>query len=121
MRLIKTGEIDISKRGMTNVKSFCIGLEGSPDLESAKKVADFLGTEHYSFTYTVEDGIDSIPEVIYYTETYNNTTIRASTPMYLLARKIKSLGVKYAITGEGADEIFGGKLGFLIDRLFIFP
>jgi asparagine synthase (glutamine-hydrolysing) len=119
MKLIKNGEIDIVKRGMSNVKSFCIGLEGSPDLEMAKKVADFLGTEHYSFTYTVEEGIDCIPEVIYYTETYNNTTIRASTPMYLLARKIKSLGVKYVLTGEGADEIFGGIYNELLFNLFI--
>jgi asparagine synthase (glutamine-hydrolysing) len=75
-------------------------------------VADFLGTEHHAIIYTPEEGIDAIPDVIYHTETYNNTTIRASTPMYLLARKIKSLGIKYCLTGEGADELLAGYLYF---------
>jgi len=75
-------------------------------------VADFLGTEHHSYVYTVEDGLDSIPEVVYHTETFNNTTIRASTPMYIMSRKIKSLGIKTCLTGEGADELFGGYLYF---------
>jgi len=112
MRLIRDGEINISASGMTKVHSFCIGLQGSPDIENAQKVADYLGTEHHSFVYTVEEGIDFIPDVIYHTETYNNTTIRASTPMYLMARKIKSLGIKYVLTGEGSDELFGGYLYF---------
>jgi len=75
-------------------------------------VADYLGTEHHPFEYTVDEGLDAIPDVIYHTETYNNTSIRASTPMYLLARKIKALGIKYCLTGEGADELFGGYLYF---------
>jgi asparagine synthase (glutamine-hydrolysing) len=109
---VKEGKIDLSQRGMAKIHSFCIGLQGSPDLSAAEKVASFLGTEHHSFEYTVDEGIDAIPEVIYHIESYNNTTVRASTPMYLLARKIKSLGIKYCLTGEGADEIFGGYLYF---------
>ena len=81
-KLIKNGEIDIQSRGMKKVHSFCIGLEGSPDLHYAKIVAEYLGFEHHSYTYTVEEGLDYIPEVIYHTETFNNTTIRASTPLY---------------------------------------
>ncbi|KAL4511626.1 hypothetical protein ABPG72_012471 [Tetrahymena utriculariae] len=112
VRLVKEGKIDIKKRGMDKVHSFCIGLKGSPDIESSRKVAEYLGTEHHAFIYTPEEGIDAIPDVIYHTETYNNTTIRASTPMYILARKIKALGIKYCLTGEGADELFGGYLYF---------
>lgn len=97
---------------MTRVHSFCVGLEGSPDIAAAQEVADFLGTEHHAIIYTPEEGIDAIPDVIYHTETYNNTTIRASTPMYLLARKIKALGIKYCLTGEGADELLAGYLYF---------
>ncbi|CAD8051012.1 unnamed protein product [Paramecium sonneborni] len=111
-KLIKKGDIDLSKRGMRKVHSFCIGLEGSPDLHFAKKVADFHGFEHHSFTYTVDEGLDYIPEVIYYTETFNNTTIRASTPMYMMCRRIKALGIKICLTGEGSDELFGGYLYF---------
>ncbi|KAJ8749765.1 hypothetical protein K2173_012316 [Erythroxylum novogranatense] len=92
--------------------SFCVGLEGSPDLKAAKEVADYLGTVHHEFHFTVQDGIDAIEEVIYHIETYDVTTIRASTPMFLMARKIKSLGVKMVISGEGSDEIFGGYLYF---------
>ncbi|CAD8052116.1 unnamed protein product [Paramecium sonneborni] len=111
-KLIKNGEIDLSKRGMRKVHSFCIGLEGSPDLHFARKVAEFHGFEHHSFTYTVEEGLDYIPEVIYHTETFNNTTIRASTPMYMMCRRIKALGIKICLTGEGSDELFGGYLYF---------
>ncbi|CAD8053843.1 unnamed protein product [Paramecium primaurelia] len=111
-KLIKKGEIDLSKRGMRKVHSFCIGLEGSPDLHFAKKVAEFHGFEHHSFTYTVDEGLDYIPEVIYHTETFNNTTIRASTPMYMMCRRIKALGIKICLTGEGSDELFGGYLYF---------
>ena len=92
--------------------SFCIGLEGSPDLKASREVANFLKTKHHEFTFTVEEGIDAISDVIYHTETFNPTTIRASTPMFLLARKIKTLGIKMVLTGEGADEIFGGYLYF---------
>lgn len=112
VRLVAEGKIDIHKRGMDKVHSFCIGLEGSPDIEASHKVAEYLGTEHHAFVYTPAEGIDAIPDVIYHTETYNNTTIRASTPMYILARKVKALGIKYCLTGEGADELFGGYLYF---------
>ncbi|KAI3909755.1 hypothetical protein MKW98_014172 [Papaver atlanticum] len=92
--------------------SFCIGLEGSPDLEAAREVANYLGTIHHEFHFSVQNGIDAIEDVIYHIETYDVTTVRASTPMFLLARKIKSLGVKMVISGEGSDEIFGGYLYF---------
>lgn len=92
--------------------SFCVGLENSPDLKAAREVADYLGTVHHEFHFTVQDGIDAIEDVIYHIETYDVTTIRASTPMFLMARKIKALGVKMVISGEGSDEIFGGYLYF---------
>lgn len=92
--------------------SFVIGLEGSPDLAAARKVADFIGTIHHEIHYTIQEGLDAIRDVIYHIETYDVTTIRASTPMYLLARVIKSMGIKMVLTGEGADEIFGGYLYF---------
>jgi asparagine synthase (glutamine-hydrolysing) len=94
------------------IHSFCIGLEGAPDLESAREVAEFLGTAHHELHYTIEEGIDALSDVIYHIETYDVTTIRASTPMYLMARKIKAMGIKMVLTGEGADEIFGGYLYF---------
>ncbi|OMH79717.1 putative asparagine synthetase [glutamine-hydrolyzing] [Zancudomyces culisetae] len=94
------------------LKSFSIGLPGAPDLKAAKTVADQLGTEHYGFEYTVQEGIDAVPDVIYHLETYDVTTIRASTPMYLLSRKVKALGVKMVLSGEGSDEVFGGYLYF---------
>jgi asparagine synthase (glutamine-hydrolysing) len=96
----------------TKLHSFCIGLENSPDLIASRKVADFLGTFHHEFTFTLEQGIDAISEVIYCTETFNPTTIRASTPMWLMARRIKSYGIKVVLTGEGSDEVFGGYLYF---------
>ncbi len=92
--------------------SFVIGLDGSPDLIAAKKVADHIGTVHHEITYTIQEGLDAIRDVIYHIETYDVTTIRASTPMYMLARVIKSMGIKMVLTGEGADEIFGGYLYF---------
>ncbi|KAI8921547.1 asparagine synthetase [Entophlyctis helioformis] len=92
--------------------SFSIGLPGSPDLIAARKVADFLHTLHHEYTFTVEEGIDAIFDVIHHLETYDVTTVRASTPMYLLSRKIKAMGVKMVLSGEGADEIFGGYLYF---------
>ena len=92
--------------------SFAIGLEGSPDLAAARKAADEIGTIHHEIHYTIQEGLDAIRDVIYHIETYDVTTIRASTPMYLLARFIKSMGIKMVLSGEGADEIFGGYLYF---------
>ena len=92
--------------------SFAIGLEDSPDLAASRKVADHIGSIHHEITYTVQEGLDAIRDVIYHIETYDVTTVRASTPMYLLARYIKSMGVKMVLSGEGADEIFGGYLYF---------
>lgn len=92
--------------------SFSIGLENSPDLLAARVAAEYLGTVHHEYTFTVEEGLDAIPEVIYHLETYDVTTVRASTPMYLLSRKIKAMGVKMVLSGEGSDEIFGGYLYF---------
>ncbi|KAF1894832.1 hypothetical protein Lal_00028276 [Lupinus albus] len=101
-----------AKQWGAKLHSFCVGLEGSPDLKAGKEVADYLGTVHHEFHFTVQDGIDAIEEVIYHIETYDVTTIRAATPMFLMSRKIKSLGVKWVISGEGSDEIFGGYLYF---------
>lgn len=92
--------------------SFAVGLEGAPDLIAAREVADKIGTVHHEMTYTIQEGLDAIRDVIYHIETYDVTTIRASTPMYLLARKIKAMGIKMVLSGEGADEIFGGYLYF---------
>ena len=92
--------------------SFAVGLKGAPDLAKARLVAEHIGTVHHEINYTIQEGLDAIREVIYYTETYDVTTIRASTPMYLLARVIKSMGIKMVLSGEGADEIFGGYLYF---------
>jgi asparagine synthase (glutamine-hydrolysing) len=92
--------------------SFAIGLDGSPDLAAARKAADEIGTIHHEIHYTIQEGLDAIRDVIYHIETYDVTTIRASTPMYLLARVIKSMGIKMVLSGEGADEIFGGYLYF---------
>ncbi len=92
--------------------SFAVGLKGAPDLAKAQEVADHLGTVHHEVNYTVQEGLDAIRDVIYHIETYDVTTVRASTPMYLLARVIKSMGIKMVLSGEGADEIFGGYLYF---------
>jgi asparagine synthase (glutamine-hydrolysing) len=92
--------------------SFAIGLKGSPDLAAAAIAAEALGTVHHGFTYTFEEGVDALPEVIRHIETYDVTTIRASAPMYLLARRIKAMGVKMVLSGEGSDEVFGGYLYF---------
>ncbi|MCB0466419.1 MAG: asparagine synthase B [Aequorivita sp.] len=92
--------------------SFAIGLEGSPDLAAAQKVADHLKTVHHEIKFTIQEGIDAIRDVIYHLETYDITTIRASTPMYLMARAIKAMGIKMVLSGEGSDEIFGGYLYF---------
>lgn len=95
-----------------NLLTFSIGLEGSPDLDWARKVANFIGSKHHSFVFTVEEGIDALPEVINHIETYDVTTVRASTPMFLMARRIKAMGIKMVLSGEGSDEIFGGYLYF---------
>ena len=92
--------------------SFSVGLEGSPDLKAAQKVADHLDTVHHEIKFTIQEGIDALEDVIYHLETYDITTIRASTPMYLMARAIKAMGVKMVLSGEGADELFGGYLYF---------
>jgi asparagine synthase (glutamine-hydrolysing) len=92
--------------------SFSVGLEGSPDLKAAKVVADHIGTVHHEIKFTIQEGLDAIRDVIYNIETYDITTIRSSTPMYLMARVIKSMGIKMVLSGEGADELFGGYLYF---------
>ena len=92
--------------------SFSVGLEDSPDLEAARKVADHIGTVHHEIKFTIQEGLDAIRDVVYNLETYDITTIRASTPMYLMARVIKSMGIKMVLSGEGADELFGGYLYF---------
>ena len=92
--------------------SFSVGLEGSPDLAAARKVADHIGTVHHEIKFTIQEGLDAIRDVIYHLETYDITTVRASTPMYLMARVIKSMGIKMVLSGEGADELFGGYLYF---------
>ncbi|GAB9469541.1 Asparagine synthase [Globisporangium polare] len=97
---------------INRVHSFTIGLENSPDLIAAKEVADFLGTIHHSYTYTIQEGLDAVSEVIKHLETYDVTTVRASTPMFLMSRKIKATGIKMVLSGEGADEVFGGYLYF---------
>jgi asparagine synthase (glutamine-hydrolysing) len=99
-------------RHFPRLQSFSIGLVGSPDLAAAREVARFLRTAHHEFTFSVQEGLDAIADVIYHLETYDVTTIRASTPMYLLSRKIKAHGVKMVLSGEGSDEIFGGYLYF---------
>jgi len=92
--------------------SFSVGLEGSPDLKHAQEVADYIGTVHHEIKFTIQQGLDAIRDVVYHLETYDVTTIRASTPMYLMSRVIKSMGIKMVLSGEGADEIFGGYLYF---------
>ncbi|KAK2070190.1 hypothetical protein P8C59_004705 [Phyllachora maydis] len=97
---------------LPQLNSFSIGLPGSPDNKAALEVARFLGTKHHVMTFTIEEGLDALSDVIYHLETYDVTTIRASTPMYLLSRKIKAMGIKMVLSGEGSDEIFGGYLYF---------
>src|SRR5574344_1385083 len=103
---------DTEKAWWPQLHSFAVGLIGSPDLTAAKKVAEYIGTVHHEINFTIEQGMDAISDVIYHLETYDVTTVRASTPMYLLARAIKAMGVKMVLSGEGADEIFGGYLYF---------
>lgn len=94
------------------LNSFSIGLPNAPDAIAAREVADFLGTKHHTFTFTIEEGLDALSDVIFHLETFDVTTIRASTPMFLLSRKIKAMGIKMVLSGEGSDEIFGGYLYF---------
>ncbi len=103
---------DKEKAWWPQLHSFSVGLEGSQDLAAARKVADHIGTIHHEIIFTIQEGLDAINDVIYNLETYDVTTIRASTPMYLMARVIKSMGIKMVLSGEGADEIFGGYLYF---------
>lgn len=95
-----------------SLHSFAVGLKGAPDLAKAREVAEHIGTVHHEINYTIQEGLDALRDVIYFIETYDVTTVRASTPMYLLARVIKSMGIKMVLSGEGADEIFGGYLYF---------
>jgi len=101
-----------SRAWWPRLHSFAVGLKGAPDLDKARLVAEHIGTVHHEINYTIQEGLDAIRDVIYYTETYDVTTVRASTPMYLLARVIKSMGIKMVLSGEGADEVFGGYLYF---------
>ena len=103
---------DMKDAWWPQLHSFAVGLKESPDLAAARKVADYIGTVHHEVNFTIEEGLDALRDVIYHIETYDVTTIRASTPMYLLARVIKSMGVKMVLSGEGADELFGGYLYF---------
>ena len=109
-RRVEDGER--SEAWWPQLHSFAVGLEGSPDLKAAQEVANHLGTVHHEIHFTVQEGLDAIRDVIYHIETYDVTTIRASTPMYLMARKIKAMGIKMVLSGEGADEVFGGYLYF---------
>ena len=97
---------------LSQLNSFSIGLPGSPDTKAALEVAKFLGTKHHSLTFTIQEGLDALSDVIFHLETYDVTTIRASTPMFLLSRKIKAMGIKMVLSGEGSDEMFGGYLYF---------
>ena len=103
---------DTQEAWYPRLHSFAVGLEGSPDLIAAQKAADHIGSIHHEVHFTVQEGLDAVRDVIYHLETYDVTTVRASTPMYLLARVIKSMGIKMVLSGEGADELFGGYLYF---------
>lgn len=109
-RRIETG--DMKDAWWPQLHSFAVGLKESPDLKAARKVADHIGTIHHEINFTIQEGLDALRDVIYHIETYDVTTIRASTPMYLMSRVIKSMGVKMVLSGEGADELFGGYLYF---------
>jgi len=103
---------DLADAWWPQLHTFAIGLQESPDLKAAAKVASFIGSVHHELHYTIQEGLDALREVIYHLETYDVTTVRASTPMYLMARKIRAMGVKMVLSGEGADEVFGGYLYF---------
>ena len=103
---------DRSEAWWPRLHTFAIGLEGSPDVAAAEQVARMLGTAHHAFQFTVQEGLDALGDVIYHIESYDTTTVRASTPMYLLARRIRAMGIKMVLSGEGSDELFGGYLYF---------
>jgi asparagine synthase (glutamine-hydrolysing) len=103
---------DRSEAWWPRLHSFAIGLEGAPDLVAAREVAEYIGTVHHELHFTVQDGLDALSDVIYHIETFDTTTVRASTPMYLMARQIKAMGIKMVLSGEGSDEVFGGYLYF---------
>ena len=105
-------ENDQTQAWYPQLHSFAIGLKGSPDLAAAQKVAKHIGSVHHEIIFTIQEGLDAIRDVIYHLETYDVTTVRASTPMYLMARAIKAMGIKMVLSGEGADELFGGYLYF---------
>jgi asparagine synthase (glutamine-hydrolysing) len=105
-------EDDQQEAWWPRLHSFAVGLQGSPDMAVAARVAEHLGTVHHGFVYTIQEGLDAVPDVIHHLETYDVTTIRAATPMYLMARRIRAMGVKMVLSGEGADELFGGYLYF---------
>lgn len=109
---MRVEENDEEKAWWPRLHSFAVGLEGSPDLAAARKVADHIGTVHHEILFTIQEGLDALQDVILHLETYDVTTVRASTPMYLMARAIKAMGIKMVLSGEGADEIFGGYLYF---------
>ena len=109
-RRVETG--DTQEAWWPRLHSFAIGLEDSPDLKAARKAAEFLGTVHHEIHFTIQEALDALPDVIYHLETYDITTVRASTPMFLMARAIKAMGIKMVLSGEGSDEIFGGYLYF---------
>ncbi len=109
---LRVEEDDQEKAWWPRLHSFAVGLEGSPDLAAARKVAEHINTVHHEVYFTIQEGMDALHDVVYHLETYDVTTIRASTPMYLLARAIKAMGIKMVLSGEGADEIFGGYLYF---------
>ena len=105
-------ENDRAQAWWPRLHSFAVGLEGSPDLAAARRAASFIGSVHHEFQFTLQEGLDALRDVIYHTETYDVTTIRASTPMFLMMRRIKAMGIKMVLSGEGADEVFGGYLYF---------
>lgn len=108
----RIGSINHEKAWYPRLHSFAVGLKGAPDLSAAHKAADYIGTIHHEIHFTIQEGLDAIHDVIYHLETYDVTTVRASTPMYLMARVIKSMGIKMVLSGEGSDELFGGYLYF---------
>ncbi len=109
-RRVETG--DTQEAWWPRLHSFAVGLADSPDLKAARKAADFLGTVHHEIHFTIQEALDALPDVIYHLETYDITTVRASTPMFLMARAIKAMGIKMVLSGEGSDEVFGGYLYF---------
>lgn len=111
-RRLKERRIEGPGAGWRELHSFAVGLEGSPDLAAARRAAEAIGTVHHEVVFTLQEGLDALREVIWHLETFDVTTVRAATPMYLMARRIRAMGIKMVLTGEGSDEIFGGYLYF---------